>query len=427
MFEVKTILVMNVTAGVLLAVSLRAAISTPLRESRDGLLLWLASLLVQAVAYSLLAVSETSNKVLYYVLAHALLATFISLQAAALFQFFGKRLSSWWQVLPALLIGVLFALAAGSAATLAIFAGVFFGTAYVVLATIAAQLGSGMRSAGLRLLVLGFALGAVAFLTRAIPLLVMPNLVGGELASERLVAAGLFLSFMVIILTSVGFLVLQKDRAEAEATKLAVTDPLTGTFNRRTFLQLAEKEIARARRSKEPLSLVLFDLDHFKAVNDKYGHLAGDEVLKRIVEVARMCLRQEDLMVRFGGEEFCLLLPQTSTSDAAVMAERIRGATEYSSFLVKDGRGERRINVTVSGGVAGIGDHLSEGIDSLVARADEAMYAAKAAGRNQIAVFPDGLDLSTLTRSQRLRAVQPAFKPYVSQNGINQTELGKSD
>jgi diguanylate cyclase (GGDEF)-like protein len=359
------------------------------------------------------------------VLAHSLLATFISLQAAALFQFFGKRLNSWWQLFPALLISVLFALAAGSAATLSIFAGVFFGTAYVVLAIIAAQLGSGMRSAGLRLLVVGFSLGAVAFFLRAIPVLVMPSLLGGELAAEKLVAAGFFLSFMVIILTSVGFLVLQKDRAEAAATKLAVTDPLTGTFNRRTFLELAEKEIARARRSSEPLSLVLLDLDHFKHVNDKYGHLVGDQVLKRFVEVAKMCLRQEDLLVRYGGEEFCLLLPQTNTSDAATMAERIRGATEYSSFAIKDGKSERRIIVTVSGGVAQLGDDLDEDIGALIARADEAMYAAKEAGRNQIAVFPHDADLSALTRSERLLAVRPALKLQGHANSAGQSDAGK--
>jgi diguanylate cyclase (GGDEF)-like protein len=424
MFEVKTILAMNITAGVLLAVSLRAAISTPLRESRDGLWLWLASLVAQAIAYSLLAVSETTNWALCYVLAHSLLATFISLQAAALFQFFGKRLSAWWHLLPALLIGVLFALATGSAATSSIFAGVFFGTAYVVLATIAVKLGSGMQSAGLRLLVLGFSLGAVAFLSRAIPVFVMPDLLGGELAAEKLVPGGLFLSFMVIILTSVGFLVLQKDHVEAEATKLAVTDPLTGTFNRRTFLELAEKEISRARRSKEPLSLVLFDLDHFKAINDKYGHPAGDHVLKRFVQVAKMCLRQEDLLVRYGGEEFCLLLPQTNTNDAATMAERIRGATEYSSFSFVDGKSTRPINVTVSGGVAQLGDDPDEDIDALIARADEAMYAAKEAGRNQIAVFPDGTDLSALTRSQRLRAVRAEIKPPLSAN-TSQSGAGK--
>lgn len=411
MFEVKTILVMNITACFLLAVSLRAAISRPLRESSDGLWLWLASLVAQAFAYSLMVFSEKANLVLYNVVAQSVLATFLTLQAAALFQFFGRRLKSWWHLVPALLVGVLFGLAAGSPSALANFAGVLYGTAYVVLAMIAIQLGSGMNSAGLRLLVMGFSLGAVAFFVRAMPVLQMPEYLGGVQAPEALLVAGLFLSFMVIILTSVGFLVLQKDRAEEEATKLAVTDPLTGTFNRRTFLDLAEKEIARSRRSQAPLALVMFDLDLFKSVNDRHGHLAGDYVLKRFVEVARMCLRQEDLLVRYGGEEFCLLLPDTDTDDAAALAERIRGATEYSLFVFNDGKTEKPISVTVSGGVAKLDPNTEEEVDSLVARADEALYAAKAGGRNQIAVFPDNVaGIAALTRSQRMRAVLPAAK-----------------
>ena len=409
MFEVKTILVMNITACFLLAVSLRAAISRPLRESSDGLWLWLASLVAQAFAYSLMAFSETADMVFYQIVAQSVLATFLTLQAAALFQFFGRRLGSWWHFVPALLVSLLFALAAGSPVALTIFVGVLFGAAYVVLAMVASQLGSGMRSAGLRLVVIGFSLGAIAFFIRALPVLQMPDFLGGVQAPEKLMVLGLFLSFMVIILTSVGFLVLQKDRAEEEATKLAVTDPLTGTFNRRTFLDLAEKEIARSRRSQAPLAMVMFDLDLFKSVNDRHGHLAGDYVLKRFVEVARMCLRQEDLLVRYGGEEFCLLLPETDTDDAAALAERIRGATEYSLFVFNDGKTEKTISVTVSGGVAKL--DMGEEIDSLVARADEALYAAKAGGRNQIAVFPDdAAGIAALSRSQRLRAAQPALR-----------------
>lgn len=409
MFEVKTILLMNITACFLLAVSLRAAISRPVRESSDGLWLWLASLVAQALAYSLMALTETADMLLYHVVAQAVLATFLTLQAAALFQFFGRRLKSWWHLVPALLVSLLLGLAAGSPAALTIFAGVLFGAAYVVLAMVASQLGAGMQSAGLRLLVIGFSLGAIAFFIRALPVLQMPDFLGGAQAPETLMVLGLFLSFMVIILTSVGFLVLQKDRAEEEATKLAVTDPLTGTFNRRTFLDLAEKEIARSRRSQVPLTLVMFDLDLFKSVNDRYGHLAGDYVLKRFVEVARMCLRQEDLLVRYGGEEFCLLLPDTDTDDAAALAERIRGATEYSLFVFNDGKTEKTISVTVSGGVAKLQTNAEEEVDSLVARADEALYAAKAGGRNQIAVFPDNVaGIAGLARNQRVPAAQPA-------------------
>lgn len=387
MFEVKTILLMNITACFLLAVSLRAAISRPLRESSDGLWLWLVSLVAQALAYSLMVFSERASMVLYQVVAQSVLATFLTLQAAALFQFFGRRLQSWWHLVPAFLVVVLVALADGSRFTLTILAGVLFGSAYVVLALVASQLGRCMQSAGLRLMVVGFSLGALAFFVRALPVLHLPYYLGGVQAPERLMVIGLFLSFMVIILTSVGFLVLQKDRAEQAATKLAVTDPLTGTFNRRTFLDLAEKEIARARRSQAPLSLVMFDLDHFKKVNDRYGHVAGDYVLKRFVEVAQLCLRQEDLLVRYGGEEFCLLLPDTDVGDAVALAERIRAATEYAMFIFDEGQSEQRIHVTVSGGVAKLGADAR--IDTLVARADEALYAAKNAGRNQIAVAPD--------------------------------------
>ena len=420
MFEVKTILLMNITACFVLAASLRAAISRPVRESSDGLWLWLASLVAQAFAYSLMVFSESANMVLYQVVAQSVLATFLTLQAAALFQFFGRRLKSWWHLVPALLVGMLFGLAAGSPAVLTIFAGVLFGAAYVVLAMVASQLGVGMRSSGLRLLVIGFSLGAIAFFIRAMPVLQMPDSLGGAQAPENLMVLGLFLSFMVIILTSVGFLVLQKDRAEEEATKLAVTDPLTGTFNRRTFLDLAEKEIARSRRSQAPLTLVMFDLDLFKSVNDRYGHLAGDYVLKRFVEVAQMCLRQEDLLVRYGGEEFCLLLPDNDTDDAAALAERIRGATEYSLFVFNDGKTEKTISVTVSGGVAKLDANAEEEVDSLVARADEALYAAKAGGRNQIAVFPDNVaGVAALTRSQRMRAVQPAARVVSASGGIS--------
>lgn len=387
MFEVKTILLMNITACFLLAVSLRAAISRPLRESSDGLWLWLVSLVAQALAYSLMVFSERASMVLYQVVAQSVLATFLTLQAAALFQFFGRRLQSWWHLVPAFLVVVLVALADGSRFTLTILAGVMFGSAYVVLALVASQLGRSMQSAGLRLMVVGFSLGALAFFVRALPVLHLPYYLGGVQAPERLMVIGLFLSFMVIILTSVGFLVLQKDRAEQAATKLAVTDPLTGTFNRRTFLDLAEKEIARARRSQAPLSLVMFDLDHFKKVNDRYGHVAGDYVLKRFVEVTQLCLRQEDLLVRYGGEEFCLLLPDTDVGDAVALAERIRAATEYAMFIFDEGQSEQRIRVTVSGGVAKLGADAR--IDTLVARADEALYAAKNAGRNQIAVAPD--------------------------------------
>jgi diguanylate cyclase (GGDEF)-like protein len=422
MFEVKTILVMNLAACLILAVSLSAAISTPVRQSRDGLWLWLASMVVQAVAYSLLLVSAASQLVFYHVIAHAVLATFLTLQAAALFQFFGRALNRWWHFLPAFLVAVLFGLAATSPNTLSIFAGVFFGIGYAVMALLASYLGAGMRSAGLRLIVVGYAFGSLAFLVRALPVIVLPDSSGGAQSTLGLLELGMFLSFGVLILTSVGFLVLQKDRAEDAANQLAVTDPLTGVFNRRTFLELAEKELARSRRADTPLALVMLDLDHFKSINDRHGHLAGDFVLKRFVEVTRFCLRQEDLFVRYGGEEFCVLLPNTTADEALALAERIRRAVESAAFIYRAGKDERAIPVTVSAGVAELDRARLEEIGGLVSRADEALYAAKRGGRNRSTAFLKAeYELAMLTRSQRLAVIQ---KIRQVADGIDRSSTG---
>ena len=167
-----------------------------------------------------------------------------------------------------------------------------------------------------------------------------------------------------------------------------MTDPLTGVFNRRTFLELAEKEIARSRRADTPLALVMLDLDHFKVINDRHGHLAGDFVLKRFVEITRFCLRQEDLFVRYGGEEFCVLLPNTTSDEALALAERVRRAVENAAFIFKTGKDEPAIPVTVSAGVAELDRARLEEIGGLVSRADEALYAAKRSGRNRCTASP---------------------------------------
>ena len=197
--------------------------------------------------------------------------------------------------------------------------------------------------------------------------------------------------------TSVGFLLLHKERSEEAAQKLALTDPLTGAFNRRTFLELAEREIARTRRSKGSLSLIMLDIDHFKQTNDRNGHLAGDEVLKALVAVVLTCLRKEDLLVRYGGEEFCTLLPSVAVDRATAMAERMRDAVEQARFSF-DGR---ILPVTVSIGVSSLSLDGNEGVDRLISRADEALYTAKKSGRNRVVAFPPNTTLAMLMMSQR--------------------------
>jgi diguanylate cyclase (GGDEF)-like protein len=166
---------------------------------------------------------------------------------------------------------------------------------------------------------------------------------------------------------------------------MAQTDELTGVNNRRHFLELAARDFAFAQRYRLPISILMIDVDHFKQVNDAFGHQAGDVTLKRVAHVARQCLRDADVLARYGGEEFIVSLPNTGVEGARASAEHVRRA--IATERVETGGGN--IDVTVSVGVA---DALAEGdsLERLIGRADRALNAAKRAGRNRTIVFcPD--------------------------------------
>jgi diguanylate cyclase (GGDEF)-like protein len=130
----------------------------------------------------------------------------------------------------------------------------------------------------------------------------------------------------------------------------------------------------------------MLDVDHFKRVNDSFGHLAGDEVLRRFVALVQGCLRRADLVVRYGGEEFCVLLPEVQLSEAAGLAERIRAAVTRSPLVI----GSAIVPITVSAGVAGLQHGDGGNIDHLLRRADAALYLAKDQGRNRVVATADG-------------------------------------
>ncbi|MFW5968197.1 MAG: GGDEF domain-containing protein, partial [Persicimonas sp.] len=173
---------------------------------------------------------------------------------------------------------------------------------------------------------------------------------------------------------------IENARLFAEVERLAIVDELTGLPNRRRLFALLDEEFERARRYEEPLSVILLDIDHFKKVNDEYGHAVGDAVLR---EVARRCadsLRQADTMGRYGGEEFVVVMPKTAIGEAADnVARRLRRVVAGEPFEAAD----VSVEVTISIGVAQL-DPSDETIDDLLNRADTALYAAKAAGRNTV-------------------------------------------
>ena len=163
------------------------------------------------------------------------------------------------------------------------------------------------------------------------------------------------------------------------AHKLAEHDPLTGVLNRRAILARLRAEFAKARQSGEPLSLLFLDLDHFKNVNDSYGHRAGDQCLRSVIGPIAGELRQGDALGRYGGEEFLILLPGAAAADAEVVAERIRRRVQEMPMLISG----THIGLTVSLGVAAVDTEVAIP-DDLVERADAALYRSKSGGRNQV-------------------------------------------
>jgi diguanylate cyclase (GGDEF)-like protein len=173
--------------------------------------------------------------------------------------------------------------------------------------------------------------------------------------------------------------------------ELSLTDELTGLFNKRYFLTRLQEEVVRARRFQTPLALIFCDLDHFKSVNDNYGHPAGDEVLRQAARLLSGALdelkvisrlRKSDIVARYGGEEFVIILPETGAEGARIAAEKMRQEIQRRRFAVPGGQ----LEVTMSFGVSelGSGDGDSAG---LINQADEAMYRAKNGGRNRVVVY----------------------------------------
>ena len=158
-------------------------------------------------------------------------------------------------------------------------------------------------------------------------------------------------------------------------------DPLTGLANRRKFAERYQYDMARAERARSPLSLLMLDIDHFKEINDRHGHLAGDACLKWLAALLTGSVRAVDLVARYGGEEFLVLLPEMSADQSLAAAERMRAQIQASPVHI--GEGMPPVAVTVSIGAATTTTASELTLDDLLARADQAVYRAKRAGRNR--------------------------------------------
>lgn len=365
----------SLTLAVLLMVAFRGRFTPALK-------LWLASLLSQAVGWFFISLQDYPFPVLTTVLGPTLVSVAYGFLIHALTVFYDsppRRYWPYWPIPFALAIVLLFhdnqplrQMAINFCYTVQVSSGAVF------------LISRKDPQRGLRWLMATSALMAAVLLFIRI-LYVISN--HGDLPlilqSSPIQSLTFSVGFVLRLIFTCGFLLLIEAHRYDELTWLAARDSLTGVYNRRTFMTLAEAELGRSERHHLPLALLLIDLDNFKQVNDTCGHQAGDQVLQQLRSIAETCMRSHDFLGRYGGEEFCVLTPETDTVGALTLAERLRQGLAEHSILLADGQS---IRVTASIGVACRGGNETTSLDLLLSQADRALYQAKNQGRDQVAL-----------------------------------------
>jgi len=382
--DLGTALVMIVLASFTMAACL-ATVSAGQRQ--EGMGLWGAALLMQAFAYVLLALRGQVPDVVSIVLANGMLSGVYACVLAAIHRFQGRRLPWAGLVVPVVATLVLFSVFVGDYLARLVLAGILFPLQLLLGIWALYRPGHGPVGRGALLVAVGMGLQVVLLTARAVVAAVGAMPLDGLMRGGGLVQHLTFLgSFVTVQVSSLGFIFMAKDRADEANRQLAAVDPLTGVANRRSLISALDRDIARAVRTREPMSVMMVDIDHFKRVNDDLGHLAGDQVLCSVVEVLRARVRSQDLVGRYGGEEFMVVLPDTPLAGAQQLARQLCQAVGASRCRAEG----TEIAVTVSIGVAGGRLEPGDSWDMLISAADRALYRAKENGRNRVEAA-DGL------------------------------------
>jgi diguanylate cyclase (GGDEF)-like protein len=384
--DVRTLLVLVAVADAAAAAILWTGAGRRLRHGVAG---WIASLFCRSIACVVLALSIEPQAGLFAV-SGALMALAITLQAAALLTYESRHLPTWVHSAAIAAVAVPFALVGSDAGSAILFGGVTFGTLLAALTAIAFQLRTSTGARARNVLVAAFAVGSAAFYFRGLGVMLVADPLQAFIFPTALQSAVFVAAAGSAIAGTFAFMLLQRERADREALHLATIDPLTGAYNRSTFHEIAEREISRARRAGQPLSMIMVDIDHFRPVNESFGIHAGDELLRKIAGLIRTALRQEDMLVRYGGEEFLVMLPEVPGPGAVVVAGRIRKAVEAAALVVEG----KSVALTVSVGVSARLDEGPESLESLLARAEQALALAKQRGRNRVVALSLGRSLA---------------------------------
>ncbi|MBB1074248.1 GGDEF domain-containing protein [Rhodoferax sp. 4810] len=368
------IVLINVTLSVFLGIAAR-------RDIKNGIGVWAVGLAVSGCAYALLALRGQISDVLSIVLANFLVAISFALFSEGVGQFHHHPPRRWLVWLPVVATPVLFIVLISSQVLRMTAGAVIFSfqSALIIQALLAKHLATPGK--GQYFLMAGFAGLIVMLIFQVLGAYLIadtPQLITAPSAVRATTFTVIAMCNMVI---GLGLIVMVKDRAELLNRQLAMHDELTGLLNRRALMESLRQHTSQCQRSGQPLSLLMVDVDFFKRVNDIHGHLVGDQVLKKLAHTLQARARAQDVVGRFGGEEFLVLLPDTTRDGARILAESIREAVASDHFESEAGQ---TIAVTVSIGLSQQYPTLAQSCDDLIEEADRALYRAKQSGRNQV-------------------------------------------
>lgn len=387
MMDVRTVVLVGAMLAGALAIILALALPRYSGALRDSMRMWLCGLAALPIGQLLLGLRGEVPDVLSIVVANTLIVTAFAGFALAVRRYVGVKTHALFLLAPIVVIPVAMSLFSTewpnyTARVLFVALALLWLLAILLLPLRHAFQRGGPT--GQQVVAVTFGIAAVALLLRVLAQLPAADRDGNILSGDLANLATLIYMTIGPLLATVGFMLMSNERLMAEAMRLSTEDALTGAYSRRALNDLSDRVLAEARRHRRPLSVLMIDADHFKRINDTYGHEAGDEVLVELVRRIRLTLRAEDFVGRVGGEEFVVVLPDTPEEEARQVGERLRQVIARDTYI----REGEEIPFTVSIGVAERDPGEAE-FEALLKRADDAMYAAKRGGRNRVEVSSD--------------------------------------
>jgi diguanylate cyclase (GGDEF)-like protein len=356
-------------------------------EKRDGMEKWAAALFLDALVWIMGSSHGIFPDVVTVVLAHGFKAASHAMILAAIYEFQLRRGPSWQYFAPVAATLVMAFMLVDDVRGRFIWGGLIFIFQLLLIARALLSDHDARAGRAWRLL-----FGGVVVILLVLGLRALVALTGrGEFAqvtngvAPQPVQILAFIAIMAAsLLGSIGFVLMVKERSDREIMLLAMTDSLTQVPNRRALMERAEQ--ALARRSGSPLALLMIDVDHFKLINDNHGHPAGDEVLREVASRLSERLRGYDLLGRYGGEEFCVVAPDTDAEGSLVLAESLRKTIASAPFVTEN----EKISVSISIGISNCPVNVTRELKAVLAEADAALYTAKQTGRNKAVRFGVG-------------------------------------